>query len=822
MNFAGSTNGPSFLRGLSNFVRSVPSNGNSGQITLGSDNPAPANPGTNVQDVLTLSTSSKMHNPYGDLGAKAEKVVAQPWVSGGGAQDSTLIGMLQKRGFSQAEIYAKDEQGRTLYERVADENGLKNPNLIMEGASYVLPSKLKSEKEVDYEDDGALEYNDSDTSEQSFSLTDNLSDAVSVESGKNLSGQTFHNHTASQATLNHSTAENQSQAYGQSDVESAYQSDLSASTTASADMTNSVGQNTALADSLQTVGELTESKAEFTTSAQSEKNGVDGDAVAQATGDSYLEDVQDSQVFTGADAGSSLSNSFGQNEAKAVDVQTVGTATNSTLESAALSSAFTSDAQGDEGDATSEATSAISAESTTDATVVTTADSVAAVDGGEGIAGATAQTRVEVNDAAYSDLNSKATAIGLAENESWTTAITDTLLGKAEQVSVTDSAQATSVNGAAIQRVQVADNQGGVDIKLEADSAGTSAQNVMIDGSSQDAIVDMTATGGQTTQRAVMDNVDTEAPGGIAWSEGENPTAKVVSNGAEFVQQEVSGFRTATQEVNDAKFAPVGNNAQFATYEGTGNGSVTGYHKGKNGKVNIDMEAGKEVFFQDGAAGTHLNGQSTGNSVEGTIASPSIKIDTTKSKDFTGTLVGSNGNDRHEVKFNSGGTNYAAFDQGEGDDHIVVQQGQGNLIASKTSGEMNLAVNMDAGDKSSVMLEAGAAAIRGNIDLSKSKTSNVAIQTSGADHNATVRGGSGTNDVLQIHVSGDEAAPKIVLENESWLDFRSRALESENSQGIIKSSGFEKVVIIRDGEIEKAYDPQSRPSKPHPLFKTTH
>ena len=58
----------------------------------------------------------------------------------------SLSELLLQRGYSVKEMYQKDDQGKTMIERIADSNGLRNPNLIYPGQQLNLPGKEGAEE----------------------------------------------------------------------------------------------------------------------------------------------------------------------------------------------------------------------------------------------------------------------------------------------------------------------------------------------------------------------------------------------------------------------------------------------------------------------------------------------------------------------------------------------------------------------------------------------------------------------------------------------------------------------------------------------------
>lgn len=94
------------------------------------------------------------------------KAAANPSSSDGNTvkvqSGDSLSQLLLDRGYSLKEMLEKDEQGKTLIDRVAAENKLRNPNLIYPGQELSLPSKEVQEEsacpcESDFSDDQSYE-----------------------------------------------------------------------------------------------------------------------------------------------------------------------------------------------------------------------------------------------------------------------------------------------------------------------------------------------------------------------------------------------------------------------------------------------------------------------------------------------------------------------------------------------------------------------------------------------------------------------------------------------------------------------------------------
>ena len=104
-------------------------------------------------------------------------------------------------------------------------------------------------------------------------------------------------------------------------------------------------------------------------------------------------------------------------------------------------------------------------------------------------------------------------------------------------------------------------------------------------------------------------------------------------------------------------------------------------------------------------------------------------------------------------------------------------------------------------------IDAGSAAVKGDLDLREVENAIVQLQTDGAAHDAIFRGGNGDSDTLVVRVNGDAAAPKVVLGDRPGLFGNlfggpDEVASEAASEGSIYAPGFENVVIMRDGVAE--------------------
>ncbi|MCA9776964.1 MAG: hypothetical protein KC800_09620 [Candidatus Eremiobacteraeota bacterium] len=95
-------------------------------------------PATGGNDALTLTRTSQDRNPYEGTAPGHAKVKVGSWGSG---KNDSLLGILHQQGYSNREIYTKNQEGHTLLDRVQQVNQLRNANLIRQGQELVVPSK---------------------------------------------------------------------------------------------------------------------------------------------------------------------------------------------------------------------------------------------------------------------------------------------------------------------------------------------------------------------------------------------------------------------------------------------------------------------------------------------------------------------------------------------------------------------------------------------------------------------------------------------------------------------------------------------------------
>lgn len=104
-----------------------------------------AAPAKAAKDGVALSSESKeagKTNPYEGVAENSSSVTVDGWKKG---KNDSVEGILRNQGYSLKDIYNKDKDGKTLIDRVAETNGLKNPNVIHAGQSLQVPTREKSE-----------------------------------------------------------------------------------------------------------------------------------------------------------------------------------------------------------------------------------------------------------------------------------------------------------------------------------------------------------------------------------------------------------------------------------------------------------------------------------------------------------------------------------------------------------------------------------------------------------------------------------------------------------------------------------------------------
>ena len=99
--------------------------------SAGTGQAAPATSGARADQVQLQGQV----NPYEGFSSEARRVQVDAWRKG---PNDSIERILRNQGYTPQEIYRRDASGKTLIQRVADANGLKDPNLIRPGGKGLL------------------------------------------------------------------------------------------------------------------------------------------------------------------------------------------------------------------------------------------------------------------------------------------------------------------------------------------------------------------------------------------------------------------------------------------------------------------------------------------------------------------------------------------------------------------------------------------------------------------------------------------------------------------------------------------------------------
>jgi hypothetical protein len=97
--------------------------------------------------VEAAEASAPQENPYEGFADHTVTMSPEAWskdrtpAEGDVARNDHLEGMMRNQGYSVEDIYARDAGGQSLLDRVAQANGLRDPNLITPEQSLVLPTR---------------------------------------------------------------------------------------------------------------------------------------------------------------------------------------------------------------------------------------------------------------------------------------------------------------------------------------------------------------------------------------------------------------------------------------------------------------------------------------------------------------------------------------------------------------------------------------------------------------------------------------------------------------------------------------------------------
>ena len=112
-----------------------------GHRAVANGNSASAQPKSAKADSLSLTQKPAVVNPYEGTAPGHAKVKVDIWGEG---DNGSLTQILNNQGYNSQELYKKDASGKTLVDRVAQQNGLKNPNLVRPGQELSVPSKIEN------------------------------------------------------------------------------------------------------------------------------------------------------------------------------------------------------------------------------------------------------------------------------------------------------------------------------------------------------------------------------------------------------------------------------------------------------------------------------------------------------------------------------------------------------------------------------------------------------------------------------------------------------------------------------------------------------
>ena len=99
-------------------------------VNTGANQPAPRAAGRADQVQLQAQV-----NPYEGFSSESRRVQVDAWRKG---PNDSIERILRNQGYTPQDIYRRDASGKTLIQRVAEANGLKDPNLIRPGGKGLL------------------------------------------------------------------------------------------------------------------------------------------------------------------------------------------------------------------------------------------------------------------------------------------------------------------------------------------------------------------------------------------------------------------------------------------------------------------------------------------------------------------------------------------------------------------------------------------------------------------------------------------------------------------------------------------------------------
>ena len=749
-----------------------------------------ANPTTGtVKDKVDVNKPDETPNPYSSFAPYAEQVTAEKWTKdrtpgeGQVKKDDHLIGMLENRGFSAKEIYAKDADGKTMLDRVAAANNLDNPNLIQAGQSYILPSRNEPAE------------TNAEASAHAQGLENAYADASADQKLGNLENQKASANSKAEASAQQGDAT----AKAKTDQTVGDMKNSVAKAGADAKATSVNGDAKADAASTQKAGNLEDSRVANTADAKAAS--VTGDAEAKAKADQTVGTMKDSVATNAADAKATSVNG---------DVKADATATQKTGAIEASSVTNTADAKASTvtGDAAAQAKAEQTVTSAVDSTVTNAANAKAETLTGEATTVADAKTTVGAVE--NSTVQNSATVEQTQGPQTQTvTADTQVQAEKAGTVTLADTAVATP-SGVGTQQTGTVENVVGPAVvdqtALGLDGKGTSQQKLEVEGP-QVAV----------TQQSDAAKVDQSATNYAdpATTPVDASTAVLNASNVEFASQTSTGFQNSDLKA-EGGMAAMSSDAQQAKYSLEGE-RVTAYHTGSNGTLDASVKA-NEVYIKDGSTGMADDFTQSGNTVTGNVDAHKITLDAHRSNSVQATLGTSAGDSTLDLKLPTGP--YGGQPAGDnihvpladGNDFLNTTGGNPVLTVDKPSGQLHANQSDLKGDGVNLQYNLGKSDFIPQVDLSGTQGAQVGIQSAGGDLNGTFNGGPGST--MKIELTGDQPIPRVVTDPGSWVPIFGRpetASAPAGDGGTLNVNGFENVTIMRGDQTVWSSDPNWKP-----------
>ena len=714
-----------------------------------------ASPTGTVKDKVDVSKPDEIANPY-SFSPYAEQVTAEQWTKdrtpgeGQVKKDDHLIGMLENRGFSAQEIYAKDADGKTMLDRVAAANNLDNPNLIQAGQSYIIPSRNEP----------------AETNAEASAHAQGLENAYASASADQKLGN----------------LENQK-----------------ASASSKADATAEQGNATAEAKTNQTVGDMKNSVAKA--EAEAKATSVSGDAKAEAASTQKAGNLEDSRLTNSADA--KAASVTGNADAKASADQTVGEMKDSVATNTADAMATTVT-----GDAAAQAKAEQTVASAVDSTVSNAANARAETVTGEATAGADAKTTVgAVENSTIQNSATVEQTQGLQTEA--VTAATRVQAEKADAVTLADTAVATPA-GLATQQTGTVENAAGpavVDQTAQGlDGKGTSQQTLEVEG--PQLAVQQQSDAARVEQQATnyADPATTPVDASTATLNANNADfASQTSTGFQTADLKAEGGMAA--QASDAQKASYSVEGERMTAYHSGTNGVADVSA--NAKEVFFQDGAANQTWETSPTGNTITGDvKSNNIIIDADRSDSVKGSFgTDQGDARVELRLPQGQPGQAPPGDDIQVPLAG-----GKDYLVTTGGNPNLTVDKPSGELNLHQTDLKGDGVNLNYNTGQSDLKGYVDLSNTQGANVGIQTAGGNHDVTYQGGPGSTMTVQL--TGDQLPPRVVTDPGSWVPFfgsPEKGYLPGESQGQINANGFENVVVMRGDQTVWSSDPNWKP-----------